>query len=208
METHSRSVRTSDFVGVRIRVTLRVLSHQIHVTPKIIMKTLSFLALAFTAFAVTAQAQQKVTDAQIAAIVVAANQVDIDAGKFAASKASSAEVKSFAQMMVTDHTSVNQSAVELVTKLKVSPAENDTSRSLKAGGEKNLADLRKLSGKAFDKAYVDHEVAYHEQVIQALDTVLVPNAQNADLKALLVKVRPAFIAHLEHAKHLQGSLKQ
>src|SRR3954471_4708193 len=174
------------------------------------MKTFTLLALAFTALAVTARADHndhKVSDAQIAAIVVAANQVDIDAGKFAANKTSSAEVKSFAQMMVTDHTSVNKSATELVTKLKVSPEENDTSRALKDGGAKNIAELRKLKGKAFDKAYVDHEVAYHEQVIQALDTVLVPNAQNAELKALLVKVRPAFIAHLEHAKHLQSTLK-
>jgi putative membrane protein len=109
--------------------------------------------------------------------------------------------------MVTDHTAVNKSAVELVTKLKVSPEENDTSRALKAGGEKNIADLRSLKGKAFDKAYVDHEVAYHEQVIHALDTVLIPNAQNAELKALLVKVRPAFVAHLNHAKHLQSTLR-
>jgi putative membrane protein len=174
---------------------------------KPIMKPITLLIVACSAFAVTARAESKVSDAQIAAIVVAANQVDIDAGKFAADKTSSAEVKSFAQMMVTDHTSVNKSAVDLVTKLKISPEANDTSRSLKAGGEKNLAELGKLSGKGFDKAYVDHEVAYHEQVIQALDDVLVPNAQNAELKALLVKVRPAFIAHLEHAKHLQSSLK-
>src|SRR4051812_20781871 len=164
------------------------------------MKTFTLLALAFTALAVNARAdhtEQKVSDAQIAAIVVAANQVDIDAGKFAADKTSAPEVKSFAQMMVTDHTSVNKSAIELVTKLHVSPEENETSRGLKSGGEQNLAALRGLKGKAFDKAYVDHEVAYHQQVIQALDDVLVPNAQNAELKALLVKVRPAFIAHLE-----------
>jgi putative membrane protein len=168
-------------------------------------KALAVAALSFVGVALAAE--PKVTDAQIAAIVVAANQVDIDAGKFAADKTKSEEVKTFAQMMVTDHTSVNKSAVDLVTKLKVSPEENDTSRALKAGGEKNVAELRGLTGKAFDRAYVDHEVAYHEQVIQALDTVLVPNAQNGELKALLVKVRPAFLAHLEHAKHLQASLR-
>lgn len=171
------------------------------------MKSFSFLALFLGASALAIAADQKVSDPQIAAIVVAANQVDIDAGKFAAEKSSSAEVKKFAATMVTDHTAVNKSAVELVTKLKVSPEENDTSRALKAGGEKNLAALRALKGKAFDKAYVDHEVTYHEQVLQALDTVLIPNAQNAELKALLVKVRPAFVAHLDHAKHLQSSLR-
>lgn len=148
---------------------------------------------------------QSVTDPQIAAIVVTANQVDIDAGALAASS-TNAEVKAFAKLMVTDHEGVNGAAVELVKRLKVTPEENATSRSLKAGGEKNLATLRRLQGAAFDRAYVAHEVAYHQQVLDALDSTLIPNASNADLKALLVKVRPAFAAHLAHAKHLQASL--
>lgn len=188
-------------------VTFGALLHPTHDnTFKIIMKISTILALGLAAIASSTYAETKVSDAQIAAIVVVANQVDIDAGKFAAEKTTDAEIKKFAETMVTDHTAVNKSAVDLVTKLKVSPEENDTSRALKAGGEKNLAELRSLKGKAFDKAYVAHEVAYHEQVIQALDTVLIPNAQNAELKALLVKVRPAFVAHLDHAKHLQSSL--
>jgi putative membrane protein len=149
---------------------------------------------------------QTVNDAQIASIVVTANQVDIDAGKLAAATTANAEVKKFAQLMVTDHTGVNKQAVDLVTKLKVTPQDNDTSKSLKAGGEKNVAQLKTLKGSAFDKAYVDHEVTYHQAVLDALDKTLVPNASNAELKALLVKVRPAFVAHLEHAKHLQSSL--
>lgn len=154
-----------------------------------------------------AHAGDKLSDAQIAAIVVTANQVDIDAGKLAADRAADAEVRKFAKTMVTDHTAVNQSATELATRLKLTPEENDTSRALKAGGDENLAKLRTLKGAAFDKAYVDHEVAYHEQVIDALDNVLISNAQNAELKALLVKVRPAFVAHLEHAKQLQATLR-
>jgi len=149
---------------------------------------------------------QNVTDPQIAAIVVAANQVDIDAGQFAESKASNAEVKAFARQMVTDHTGVNKQATALVTKVHVTPEENPTSQSLKKGGDENLKNLRGLSGAAFDKAYIDHEVAYHEQVLAAVDKTLVPNASNAELKALLIKVRPAFVAHLDHAKHLQATL--
>lgn len=146
-------------------------------------------------------------DAQIAAIVVTANQVDIDAGKFASEKSSSADVRRFAQQMVTDHTAVNAQATRLVTRLKVTPVESATSESLKDGGDRNLAALRKLDGAQFDQAYVDHEVAYHEQVIEALDTSLIPNASNGELKTLLVQVRPAFVAHLEHARHLQAALK-
>lgn len=148
------------------------------------------------------------TDPQIAAIVVTANQVDIDAGKLALSKSHSKDVKEFAQRMITDHTGVNKSATELVTKLHVTPEPNPTSQSLQKGGDDNLAALKKLSGHAFDKAYIDHEVAYHEAVLQAVDKTLIPSAQNAELKALLVKVRPAFVAHLDHAKHLQEELSK
>jgi putative membrane protein len=162
-----------------------------------------FLALALAIS--TAQAAAP-TDPQIAAVVVTANQVDIDAGKLALSKAKSPDVKTFAQLMITDHSGVNKSAVDLVTKLHVTPEPNPTSQSLQKGGDDNLAALKKLSGAAFDKAYVDHEVAYHQAVLDALDQTLIPNAQNAELKALLVKVRPAFVAHLDHAKHLQSEL--
>ena len=148
------------------------------------------------------------TDSQIAAIVVTANQVDIDAGKLAMSKSHSKDVKEFAQLMITDHSGANKSAVELVTKLHVTPENNPTSQSLQKGGDDNLDALKKLSGSAFDRAYVDHEVAYHQAVIDAVDTTLIPSAQNAELKALLVKVRPAFVAHLEHAKSLQGILSK
>jgi putative membrane protein len=156
---------------------------------------------------VASTSAQGVNDAQIASIVVTANQVDIDAGKLAASRATSDEVKSFAKLMVTDHTGVNKSATDLAAKLKVKPQDNATSQSLKADGDKSLAHLKTLKGAAFDKAYIDREVTYHQQVIDALDKTLIPGATNEELKALLVKVRPAFVAHLEHAKRLQASQK-
>ncbi len=149
---------------------------------------------------------QAPNDAQIASIVVTANQVDIDAGKLAETRGRNAEVKAFGKQMVTDHSGVNKQAVALVTKLKVTPEDNDTSKSLKAGGADNVKNLKTLKGAAFDKAYVDHEVAYHQAVLDAVDKTLIPSAQNAELKALLVAVRPAFVAHLEHARHLQATL--
>ena len=163
------------------------------------------VALCLTAASVRAQT---VTDAQIASIVVTANKVDIDAGKLATSKAAHADVKKFAQQMVTDHTGVNKQATELVTKLHVTPEDNPTSQSLKMGGEKNVAHLKTLKGAAFDKAYIAQEVTYHEAVLAAVDKTLIPSAQNAELKALLVKVRPAFVAHLEHAKHVQATVSK
>ena len=163
------------------------------------------LSLPAVSLPVTAFAQAP-SDPQIAGIVVTANQIDVDAGKLAKSRSKNKEVQKFAQQMITDHTAVNKQAAALAKKLKVKPEQSDTSKSLKQGAKENMANLKKLKGAAFDKAYVDHEVAYHEQVLGAIDKVLIPSAQNAELKGLIEKVRPAIEAHLEHAKMLQGSL--
>ena len=163
------------------------------------------LAIALVAPAV-ALAQGKPSDPQIAHIVVTANQIDIDAGKLAKSHTKNKEVQAFAQQMITDHSAVNKQAGALAKKLGVKPENNDTSKALKKGAEENLANLKKLKGGQFDKAYIEHEVAYHQQVLDAIDKVLVPSAQNQELKDLIVKVRPAIQTHLDHAKHVQTDL--
>jgi putative membrane protein len=170
------------------------------------MRRLAILFAGLLLLPAAALVAGEITDAHIASIVVTANQVDVDAGALMASKTSNAEVKSFAELMVTDHNAVNHAATELVTKLKVTPQDNPTSQSLKAGGDENLAALKALDGAALDKAYVDHEVVYHQQVIDALDKILIPGTTNQELKGLLVKVRPAFVAHLEHARALQTAM--
>jgi putative membrane protein len=146
------------------------------------------------------------TDPQIAMIAVTADNVDIEAAKLAASKTSNAKVKDFANLMIRDHTSVNNKATALAKKLNITPEESDTSRSLKSNGDTTLEKLRGMSGSAFDKVYIDNEVSYHEAVAKVLDETLIPNAKNADLKALLESARPVFASHLNHAKELQSSL--
>jgi putative membrane protein len=171
------------------------------------MRNLLILSVLFAgAASLPAVAQQGPTDPQIAHIVVTANQVDIDAGKVAEKKGSTKEVRDFGKQMVTDHTAVNKQASDLAKKLKVTPQANDTSASLKKGGDENIAKLGKLKGKEFDKAYVDNEVTYHQAVIDAVDKTLLPSAKNAELKSLIEKVRPALVQHLDHAKHLQAQL--
>lgn len=164
------------------------------------------VALATSLSLASALAQSGPSDPQIAGIVVTANQIDIDAGELAKSRSKNKEVSKFAQQMITDHTAVNKQAGALAKKLGVTPAESDVSKSLKADAQKNLANLKTLKGAAFDKAYTDHEVAYHQQVLDAIDKVLIPSAQNAELKDLITKVRPAIAAHLDHAKMIQSSL--
>lgn len=146
------------------------------------------------------------SDAQIAEIVVKANQVDVDAGRLAMSRTANSEVKAFAAEMVAAHTQIGNQARALVKKIGVTPEPSVTSHSLEGGGAANIALLEKLSVAQFDRAYVGHEVAYHRQVLAAVDDILIPGAENPELKALLVAVRPIFVAHLEHAQHLRDSL--
>jgi putative membrane protein len=148
------------------------------------------------------------TDAQIAMIVVVADTVDVNYGKLAVKRTSNQAVKEFAETMVRDHTAVNEKAIALAKKLGVTPEATDTSKSLQSNGEKELAKLKALTGAEFDKAYVDNEVSYHEAVIGLLDKTLVPHTSNAELKSLLESGRPIFVAHLEHAKKLQASLRK
>jgi putative membrane protein len=109
--------------------------------------------------------------------------------------------------MVRDHTSVNKQATDLAKKLNLTPEQSPASQNLKSDGDKTLAKLRGLSGAEFDKAYIDNEVNYHEAVIKVLDAALIPNAKNAELKALLESGKPIFVSHLDHAKEVQASLK-
>jgi len=175
------------------------------------IKSFVITVAAVVAAGVFAQAQTSPasgpTDPQIAMIVVTADNVDIAGGKLAAKKSSNPKVKEFAELMVRDHTSVNNQATQLAKKLNVTPEESPTSKSLKADGAATLSKLRGLSGADFDKAYIDNEVTYHETVIKAVDDTLIPNAKNAELKALLESGKPIFESHLNHAKELQTSLK-
>ena len=151
-------------------------------------------------------ASPKLSDPEVAHVAVTANSIDIDLAKLAQSRTSDRDVKQFATTMITDHSAVNAQATALATKLGVTPKDNAVSQSLLKAAAEARAAIEPLKGKAFDKAYIDREVAYHEAVIDALDKVLVPNTSNAELKQLLVDVRPAFEAHLAHAKKLQGAL--
>jgi putative membrane protein len=149
----------------------------------------------------------KPTDPQIAHIAYTAGVIDITAAKQALSKASNKDVKAFAQDMVRDHESVNKQALDLVKKLNVTPQDNDTSKTLSKNAADKLAELGKLNGAAFDKAYVANEVAYHKAVNSALETTLIPNASNPELKNLLQTGLKIFQGHQQHAEHVAAELK-
>jgi len=147
-------------------------------------------------------------DAQIAHIAYTAGALDIAAGKQAIAKSTDPKVKSFAEEMVRDHQAVNDKALALVKKLNVTPEDNSTSQSLTKAADAKRAELDKLSGAAFDSAYIENEVAYHKTVNGALKDTLIPDAQDGELKALLQQGLTLFTAHQMHAEEIAKSLAQ
>ena len=149
----------------------------------------------------------KPTDPQIAHIAYTAGVIDVAAAKQALTKSGNKEVKAFAEDMVRDHEAVNKQALDLVKKLNVTPQDNDTSKALSKQATDKLAELDKLDGAAFDKAYVANEVAYHKTVNGALETQLIPSASNPELKSLLQTGLKIFQGHEQHAEHVAAELK-
>jgi putative membrane protein len=149
----------------------------------------------------------KPNDAQIAHIAYTAGQIDINTAELALQKSKNQEVRDFAENMVRDHKAVNDQALALVKKLNVTPQDNDTSKALVKQADAKQSELKQLNGAAFDKAYADNEVAYHKTVNGALETVLIPDATNPELKDLLMTGLKIFQGHEQHAEHVAQSLK-
>ncbi len=147
------------------------------------------------------------SDAEIAHIAYTAGALDAAAAKQALAKTHDPEVRAFAETMLRDHEAVNGKALALVTKLKVAPADNATSQALAAQAKATEAKLAALDGKAFGRAYVENEVAFHRTVNGALQSTLIPSADNGELKALLETGLALFGEHQIHAEHLATSLK-
>lgn len=154
-----------------------------------------------------AQAQAPdLSDPEVAHVAVTANRIDIDLAKFAQTRTRNAAVRQFAATMIADHSAVNAQAAALAGRLGVTPADNKVSQSLLEGASAARAGLDTLRGAAFDRAYIDREMAYHQAVLDAIDTLLIPTTENADLRQLLAAVRPAIAAHLAHAQQIKGGL--
>lgn len=165
------------------------------------------LALALPSLGQAQAAPPDLGDAEVAHVAVTANTIDVELGELAESRTRSSEVKRFAAMMVRDHTAVNERAAALAGRLGVTPKDNAVSRSLMEGAAEAKARVEPLEGADFDRAYIDREIGYHQAVLDALDQVLIPTTENAELKRLLVEVRPAFAAHLAYARQVGRKLQ-
>jgi putative membrane protein len=158
-------------------------------------------------FAGAAVAADGPNDAQIAHIAYTAGTIDVAAGKQALAKSHNKAVRDFATEMVRDHTAVNDKALALVKKLHVTPQDNPTSEALSKQAKATLNRLGHLNGAAFDKAYVNNEVAFHKTVNGALASTLIPSAKNAELKSLLETGLTLFKEHQAHAEQLAKGMK-
>ena len=173
-------------------------------------QTIQIICTLFCALVITGQvmAQNPVlSDPEVAHAAVTANQIDIGYAEIAKEKSKNPDVLKFAETMTNDHKAVIAQAVALATKLNVTPKDNAVSKQLSADAENTKKMLRGKSAKEFDKAYIDNEVAYHKAVIGAVETVLIPETENAELKELLKNVVPALKTHLAHAEMVQKMLK-
>jgi len=170
------------------------------------MKMLGAAGLLTVSGLALAQGNAGINDAQIAHIAYTAGALDVAAGKQALAKSKSKAVRDFASEMVRDHEAVNKKALALVKKLGVTPQDNATSKALSAGAAKEHDALAKLSGAAFDKAYIKNEVAFHGTVNGALKSTLIPSAKNGELKSLLETGLSLFTEHQHHAEQIAASL--
>lgn len=166
---------------------------------------LAFISLA--CFNASAQKNPSLTDPEIASVAVVANQIDIGYAEIAEKKSKNAEVLKFAETMKRDHTAVIAQAVALAKKLGVTPKDNEISKKLLTDAAASKKMLGEKSAKDFDKAYIDNEVTYHRAVINAVENLLIPETDNAELKKLLQNVVPALKAHLGHAEMVQKNYK-
>lgn len=166
------------------------------------------LSTGFLSFPAIAQESQKLTDPQIASVAVTANQIDIGYAKIAVKKSKNTQVIDFAKTMEKDHGAVIKEAVALAQKLGVTPESNPTTKAFLAGSVKTKAMLNSKRGNAFDKAYVENEVAYHKAAINEVENVLIPDATNDQLKSLLQSALPIFKGHLAHAEEIQKSFEK
>ena len=157
---------------------------------------------------VFAQENPKLSDPEVASVAVVANQIDVNYGEIAKERSKNADILKFAETMISDHKAVIAQAAALVQKLGVTPKDNAVTRKLLGDAEKTKKTLQSKSGKAFDKAYIDNEVAYHKAVIAAVEGLLIPETDNGELKSLLQNVVPALKTHLEHAVMVQSKISK
>lgn len=145
-------------------------------------------------------------DGHIAGIVLAANEGEIQQGNAASTRATNADVRSFAQMLVTDHTNALNAARDTAARAGITPMENDTTSALRSTSPQVITNLGTYTGADYDRQFIDYQIALHQWLLNGLDTHLIPLAHDGELKSLLQTQRTSVAAHLERARSIRGRL--
>lgn len=150
----------------------------------------------------------RLNDRDVAAIFLAANYTDVSYAQVALApgRTNNTEVIAFANRMLSDHSGLNKSALDLFSTINIVPRDNSISLDFRDESAAKRDTLREQTGAAFDSAYMVNEVRYHTRLLAAIDSLLLPATRNTDLRVLLTRVRPAVAAHLEHATRIQAGL--
>jgi putative membrane protein len=149
----------------------------------------------------------QMTDANIAAVASASNQDEIQTSRVALEKGENGGVKAYAQQMIDAHTRMEQQLTQLLQSKGITPQDNPQSTQMKRAAQSALQGMQALSGRQLDSMYVAHQIQSHQMTLQALESALIPNARDPQMKAMLEGARPAVAQHLADAQKLQGTLK-
>ena len=147
------------------------------------------------------------SDAQISGVLNAANQEEISLARLALEKASDPEVKQFAQKILGDHSALDQRSQELWTRLSVQAMASDLQQQIQSDADAAQKRFQTLEGVEFDRAYLEQEVNFHQQLLTHIDQQLMPGAQNEDVKSLLTSARSSVSMHLTEAKALRDRMQ-
>ncbi len=164
------------------------------------------LLVASFMFGAAHAATTDMSDKEIAEIMKTANDAEIDAAKAARSRADNKEVKDFAKHMIDEHEKNNKEAKQVLKKADISPKSNEMAKTLKKDSKEKLSELKKMKGAEFDKAYIDEQVAMHQQLLNDLEQKYIPAAQNPELKAFLEKTKTHVQEHLSKAQQIQQTI--
>lgn len=149
----------------------------------------------------------RITDADNAGIAATANEGEIAQGTAAVSRASSPEVRAFAQMMITDHTNALNEGRALFQRNSITPADNEVTGMLRDTSGRTVANLNTYSGAAFDRMYIKSQIDVHSWLLNNLDALMIPSASNGELRSFLETQRTSVAAHLDHARRIEQSMR-
>lgn len=175
------------------------------------LKTLS-LAAVFALISMSAaidaaeNTPDSLNDLEIAHVAYTADVIDIKYAHLALALSDNPEVHNFAKTMIRDHEAVNSQALALLQKLEASPQNNYLSQALVEQSERIIAEMKQLSGAAFDRYYANNELVYHKAVNDLVENAFIPNIENKEVKALFEQGLVIFKMHEAHAETMVDSL--